>query len=78
MKHFVATLVFASLVLLPATALADPPTTPGVVTLKDIVIKGNPRRPIVTVEISRAKIDVPLHAMKHPLDTPNPGNAAPF
>jgi hypothetical protein len=75
MKHFVATLVFASLVLLPAIALADPP---GVVTLKDIVIKGNPRRPIVTVEISRAKIDVPLHAMKHPLDTPNPGNAAPF
>ena len=76
MKHFVA-LVFASVCLLPAIAFADPPT-PGVVVLRPTIVVGNPHRPIVTVEISRQKINVPLHEMKHPLDAVNPANAAPF
>ena len=41
---------------------------PGTVTLPTQVVVGNPRRPIVTIEISRQRPDIPLHALTHPLD----------
>jgi hypothetical protein len=41
---------------------------PGTVTIHPQVIVGNPRRPVVTIEISRQRPDIPLHALTHPLD----------
>jgi hypothetical protein len=41
---------------------------PGTVTIKDTVVVGNARRPIVTVEISRQRPNIPLQALSHPLD----------
>jgi len=41
---------------------------PGTVVLKTQVVVGNPRRPVVTVELSRQRPEIPLHALSHPLD----------
>jgi hypothetical protein len=41
---------------------------PGTVTIKTQVVVGNPRRPVVTIEISRQRPDIPLHALSHALD----------
>jgi hypothetical protein len=59
-----AALVEAALLLAPP-ARAD---EPGVVVLQTQVVVGNPRRPIVTIELARARPNIPLHALTHPLD----------
>jgi hypothetical protein len=65
MKSLIQAMIVVSALTTVGFAAADPP---GTVTVHPTVVVGNPRRPVVTVEISRQRPDIPLHALTHPLD----------
>jgi opacity protein-like surface antigen len=76
MKRFMMCLVAAS-ALVSSVAFADQ-TEPNRTTVKVIQIVGNPRRPAVTIELTKQKLAIPLHEMKHPLDEKALTSAAPL
>jgi len=80
MKPFLKCLLIASGVIVAGlasvgSARADE-AAPAVKVMKEQVIVGNPRRPVVTVELTRQRPNLPLHTMTHPLDQ-HPGAPTP-
>jgi hypothetical protein len=76
LKYFVA--AGALVTSFAGTASADETATPGRTTIKTVVVVGNSRRPNVTIDVTRQKLSVPLHEMKHPLDEKAAASSAPF
>ena len=71
MKTFFGSLMFAGAFAFTALAsdrvcFAD--ETGTVTTLTPVVVVGHPRRPAVTIELTRQRPEIPLHALTHPLD----------
>ncbi len=71
-------IVAGALVTLAGTAAADETVaTPGRTTIRTVVVVGNARRPVVTIELARQKVSVPLHELKRIEDKASSG-AGPF
>jgi hypothetical protein len=77
MKRLVMGLVVLASLVVAGVAGAEQ-TEPGKVTIKTTVIVGSFRRPIVTVEVDRQKMNLPLHELKHAMDDKALSSAAPL
>ncbi len=75
MKWFSNCLMVASVLAVAGLAAAD---ESKVVTIKPTVVQAKARRPIVMVEITREKMNLQLHPLKHPLDERPVNGQAPF
>lgn len=67
--------VTLSLVAVASSAMAD---ETGRTTIKVVTVVGNPHRPAVTIELTRQKMNLPLHELKHALDEKAISAQGPF
>ena len=74
-RSLIGLLVVAAMAVAGAAGAEE---TAGRTTVKVVTIVGNPHRPAVTIEVTKQKMNVPLHALKHSLDDKTMSAAAPL
>ncbi len=75
-KYFVGVGVVVATLFVGAGVRAEESGTRT--TIKVVTVVGNPRRPSVTIEVTKQKMNVPLHELKHALDEKALSAAAPL
>ncbi len=76
--QFAKTIVVVGALMAVAPVAGAEDATPGRTTVKVVTVVGNPRRPSVTIEVTKQKLNIPLHEMKHPLDEKAVTSSGPF